>query len=608
MEEGFSPPNPSDAAPAQPHATVASATEHGGHPWLAHYSASVPATIAIPEQSLGWLLDEATRTSSAYTAIEFFGTRISYAQFSSLADRFARALIRLGVKRGDRVAISLPNIPQFPIAFYGAIKAGAVVVPTNPLYKPHELEHQLNDSGAKVIVMLDQLYHVLAEARGRTLVEHVILAGVADYFPLPLSIAYRARTAMTARNQPHADPRVMRADKTIHPFKDLLGHASDSQGFEVYSLPEPAKPDDLALLQYTGGTTGVAKGAMLTHRNLMANAAQCLAWNEQPAETKHITLCVAPFFHVYGLTVGMNMTMLATSTMVLLPRFTVKDTLKAIERYRPDLFPGAPTMYLALAREVERKHRDLSSIKVCISGSAPLPAEVQRRFEALSGAKVVEGYGLTEASPVTHCNPVYGDNRNGTIGLPMPNTDAAIFVGESWEFAPQGQQGEIAVRGPQVMQGYWSRPDETVKVLRDGWLRTGDIGQMDADGYFTIVDRAKDMIIASGYNIYPREVEDVLFANPKVLEAAVAGIPDEYRGETVRAYIVTRPGEKLTAEELDKWCRDNLAIYKVPKSYEFRESLPKTVIGKVLRRQLREETLSAQRAQAAQPSDQEKPA
>jgi long-chain acyl-CoA synthetase len=606
MEEGFSSPNPSDAAPAQQQATVASATEHGERPWLAHYSASVPATIAIPEQSLGWLLDEATRTSSAYTAIEFYGTRISYAQFSSLADRFARALIRLGVKRGDRVAISLPNIPQFPIAFYGAIKAGAVVVPTNPLYKPHELEHQLNDSGAKVIVMIDQLYHVLAEVRGRTLVEHVILAGVADYFPLPLSIAYRARAAITSRNQPHADPRVVRADKTIHQFKDLIGHASDSQGFEVYALPEPAKPDDLALLQYTGGTTGVAKGAMLSHRNLMANAMQALIWNEDPLDTKHTTLCVAPFFHVYGLTVGMNVTMLAASTMVLLPRFTVKDTLKAIEKYHPDLFPGAPTMYLALAREVERKHRDLSSLRACISGSAPLPIEVQRRFEAVSGARLVEGYGLTEASPVTHCNPVYGDRRIGTIGLPLPNTDAAVLLEESWDFAPPGQQGEIAVRGPQVMQGYWNRPDETAKVLRDGWLRTGDIGQMDADGYFSVVDRAKDMIIASGFKIYPREVEDVLFANPKVLEAAVAGIPDEYRGETVRAYIVVRPGEHLTAEDLDKWCREHLAVFKVPKSYEFRDSLPKTVIGKVLRRQLRDETLAARQTPAAQPSGQEK--
>lgn len=567
-------------------------------PWLAHYSAPVPPTMPIPEKSLAWLLEEATRTSGAFTAIEYYGTRISYAQLSSLASRFARALLRLGVQRGDRVAISLPNIPQFPIAFYGAILAGAVVVPTNPLYTPTELEHQLKDSGAKVIVLLDQLYMNLAGVRANTPVEHVILADVADYFPSPLAVAYHLREAMTSRGKPHVDQHALRADKSIHQFKELIGHASDSQGFEVYPLPEPARPDDLALLQYTGGTTGVAKGAMLTHRNLLANAAQCFTWNELPPEKKHITLCVVPFFHVYGLTVAMNLTMFAASTMVLLPRFTVKDTLKAIEKYRPDLFPGVPTMYLALAREVEQKKHDLSSIEVCISGSAPLPAEVQRRFEAVSGAKLVEGYGLTESSPVTHCNPVYGERRIGTIGLPVSNTDAAIIKEDSWEFLPQGTQGEIAVRGPQVMLGYWNRPDETAKVLHDGWLRTGDIGLMDADGYFTIVDRAKDMIIASGYNIYPREVEEALYAHPKVLEAAVVGMPDEYRGETVRAYIVPKPGEKLTETELDAWCHERLAAYKVPKSYEFRESLPKTLVGKVLRRALREETLA--RLQATQ--------
>lgn len=596
MDEGFSSPTSTDASSGAG-AVGSAGTER---PWTAHYSASVPANIALPEHSLAWLLDEAARTSSAYTAIEYYGTRISYAQFSSLASRFAQALLKLGVKRGDRVAISLPNIPQFPIAFFGAIKAGAVVVPTNPLYTPTELQHQLTDSGARVIVLLDQLYPHLHEVRARTPIEHVILAGVADYFPGPLAVAYRLQQAVASRGKPHVDQHALRADKSIHQFKELLGHASDGQGFEVYQLPEPATPDDLALLQYTGGTTGVAKGAMLSHRSLLANAAQCLAWNEQPPEKKHITLCVAPFFHVYGLTVAMNLTVLAASTMVLLPRFTVKDTLKAIEKYRPDLFPGVPTMYLALAREVEHKPRNLSSIEVCISGSAPLPAEVQRRFEAVSGAKLVEGYGLTEASPVTHCNPVFGERRIGTIGLPVSNTDAAIINAESWDFLAQGQQGEIAVRGPQVMQGYWNRPDETDKVLRGGWLRTGDIGVMDADGYFTIVDRAKDIIIASGYNVYPREVEEALYAHPKVLEAAVVGMPDEYRGETVRAFIVTKPGEKLTSAELNEWCHERLAIYKVPKEYEFRESLPKTLVGKVLRRALREEALAARQAPAGQ--------
>ncbi len=597
MDEGFSPPSATGTA------ADAVGAETVSRPWTQHYSATVPATIAIPEHSLAWLLDEATRTSSAFTAIEYYGTRISYAQFSSQADRFARALVKLGVKHGDRVAISLPNIPQFPIAFFGALKAGAVVVPTNPLYTAPELEHQLKDSGARVIVMLDQLYGTLAGVRAQTPVEHVILADVAEYFPSALAIAYHLSESAKSRGKPHPEQHALRTDKTVHRFKDVLGHASDSKGFEVYPLPAPAKPDDLALLQYTGGTTGVAKGAMLTHRNLMANAAQCLIWNESKPGEKHITLCVAPFFHVYGLTVAMNLSVMAASTMVLLPRFTVKDTLKAIEKYRPDLFPGIPTIYLALAREVEKHHYNLSSIKVCISGSAPLPAEVQRRFEAVSGAKVVEGYGLTEASPVTHCNPVYGERHSGTIGLPMPNTDSAIIDSASWDFLPQGEQGEIAVRGPQVMLGYWNRPEESAKVLHDGWLRTGDIGRMDPDGYFTIVDRAKDMIIASGYNVFPREVEEALYANPKVQEAAVVGMPDEYRGETVRAFVVVKPGEKLTEAELDQWCRERLAVYKLPKSYEFRDSLPKTLIGKVLRRTLRDEALAKQRA-----ANPEKPA
>lgn len=559
-------------------------------PWTAHYSPSVPATVIVPEQPLTWLLDEAARTSSAFTAIEYYGTRLSYAQLSSLAERFARALVKLGVRRGDRVAICLPNCPQFPIAFYGALKAGAVVVPTNPLYTPPELEHQMRDSGARVIVLLDQLYHNLAEVRANTPVEQVILTNVADYFPLPLALAYHAREAIMARREGRKPERIPRSDPSIHDFRRLI--KGDSQGFAGYQLPAPAKADDLALLQYTGGTTGVSKGAMLTHRSLLTNAVQCWAWNEQPLGSKHITLCVAPFFHVYGLTVAMNLTIYAASTMALLPRFTVKDTLDAIEKYKPDLFPGVPTMYLALAREVEQHKRDLSSVQVCISGSAPLPAEVQRRFESVSGAKVVEGYGLTEASPVTHCNPVYGERRVGTIGLPVPNTDAMIINAETWEPLPLGERGEIVVRGPQVMQGYWSRPDETAKVLRDGWLRTGDIGVMDADGYFTIVDRAKDLIIASGYNVYPRDVEEVLYEHPKVLEAAVVGMPDEYRGETVRAFVVAKPGEELTAAELDTWCHERLAAYKVPKEYEFRESLPKTLVGKVLRRALREEALA----------------
>jgi long-chain acyl-CoA synthetase len=577
---------------------AADSAELQARPWTAHYSPTVPATITVPERSLTWLLDEAAHTSSATIAIEYFGTRISYAQFSALATRFAQALLKAGIQPGDRVSLALPNTPQFPIAFYGALRAGAVVVPTNPLYTASELEHQLRDSGAKAIIILDQFYEHLAEIRANTSVEQVIVADVADYFPRGLALAYHAREAITSALKREKPPRIPSADPSVHRFRQFIGQPSDGRGLEAVALPEPAAPDDLALLQYTGGTTGVAKGAMLSHRNLLSNAFQCLIWNEKPIDTKHITLCVAPFFHVYGLTVEMNLTILAKSTMALLPRFTVKETLDAIEKYKPDLFPGIPTLYLALAREVERRPRDLSSIQVCISGSAPLPLEVQRRFEAVSGAKVVEGYGLTEASPVTHCNPVYGDCRIGTIGLPLPNTDSRILAPDSWEPVSPGERGEIAVRGPQVMMGYWNRPEETAKVLNDGWLRTGDIGEMSEDGYFSIVDRAKDLIIASGLKVFPREVEEVLYQHPKVLEACVVGMPDEYRGETVWAFIVPKPGETLTADELNTYCREHLAPYKAPKHFEFRESLPKTLIGKVLRRTLRDETLAARAARA----------
>jgi long-chain acyl-CoA synthetase len=562
------------------------------HPWLAHYSPGVPARVTIPERTLPDLLDDAARQYPTRDAVIYYGRRISYVQLVALVDRFAQALVKLGVAHGDRVSLHLPNVPQFPIAFFGALKAGAVVVPTNPLYTEPELEHQLNDAGVKVVVTLEQLYPPLAAVRDRTPVEQVILGGVADYFPPALALAYGVQQARERRGKPHLDGRVVRADGAVHPYRELLGRAHDRQGFEVFKVPAAARPDDLAVLQYTGGTTGVAKGAMLTHRNLAANAIQAWAWSEQPAGTAHTTLCVAPFFHSYGLTIGMNLSLLNGYTVVLLPRFTQKDVVAAIEKYRPDLFPGVPTMYLAISNAVAHKKANLRSVKVCISGAAPLPAAVQERFEGITGARVVEGYGLTEASPVTHCNPVFGERRSGTIGLPVPNTVAAIVDPDTWQFLPPGEVGEIVVRGPQVMQGYWNRADETAKQIHDGWLRTGDIGIMDPDGYFRIVDRAKDLIIAGGYNIYPRDVEEVLYKHPGVEEACVVGVPDAYRGETVRAYVVPKPGVELTAAELTAFCKERLAAYKVPKQFEFRDHLPKTLIGKVLRRALREEALA----------------
>jgi long-chain acyl-CoA synthetase len=569
-------------------------------PWLAHYAPGVPRTLRVPERSLDLLMDDAVRRYSAETAIEYYGTSISYAQLGSLVDRFARALVRVGVTRGDRVSLCLANVPQFPIAFYGALKAGAVVVPTNPVYTQPELEHQLRDAGVKVVVALDQALPNLLAVRAYTPVEQVILAGVDDYLPRALALAYKVKEARDVLGKPRIDMKALRAGPGVVAFKDLLGQTYDRQGFEVFALPEPAAPDDVAILQYTGGTTGVAKGAMLTHRNLVANATQAWAWSQLGTGSHHVNLCVAPFFHVFGLTAGLNLSVLNGTTMVLLPRFAVPDVLKAIAQYKPDLFPGVPAMYQALSRAVARRKADLSSIQICISGSAPLPLEIQQQFERVSGARVVEGYGLTEASPVTHCNPVYGERRIGTIGLPLSDTDAAILDAASGAFLPPGEQGELVVRGPQVMRGYWQRPDETANVLQDGWVHTGDIATMSADGYFSIVDRVKDMIIVGGLKVFPREIEEALYEHPKVLEAAVIGLPDARHGEMVSAYIVPQPGEPPSVEELAAFCRERLAPYKVPRHFELRESLPKTLIGKVLRRQLREEALAAQAGQAAQ--------
>jgi long-chain acyl-CoA synthetase len=555
-------------------------------PWLRYYDPAVPTTLTYPDQPLTWLLDEAARRFGSRDAIIFYGRRFTYAQLAALANRFATRLMELGVKAGDRVAIALPNIPQFPIAFYGALKAGAVVVPTNPIYTERELQHQLTDSGATTVVILDLLYHRLQAVRASTAVERVIVAGVQDYLSLPLALGYRVLQRRAKQHIP--SEREVKATPNTMYFSEVMGKP-DQRWYQLHALPSAAKADDLAVLQYTGGTTGLSKGAMLTHRNLLANAMQAWAWNGIQGENppQETILCAAPFFHSYGLTVAMNLGILSGSALVLMPRYNAKDAVKMIKQYRPTLFPGVPTMYQGITREIEAHGGDLHSVRICISGAAPLPAELQKNFEQLSGGKLVEGYGLSEASPVTHCNPLNGPRKG--IGLPLPDTEASIQDQDTGEMLPPGQPGEICIRGPQVMKGYWNRPEETAHMLRGGWLHTGDIGVMDEEGYFAVVDRAKDMIIASGYKIFPREVEEVLYTHPKVAEAVLVGVPDEYRGETAKAFIILKPGQQATAEEIIAFCKERLASYKVPRLVEFRTELPKTMIGKVLRRALRDE-------------------
>jgi long-chain acyl-CoA synthetase len=453
-------------------------------------------------------------------------------------------------------------------------------VQTNPMYTERELVELVNDSGAETMVTLDRFYPKAAVVRAKTGLKRIILTSAGDFLPPVKRILYPLKERLEGKH-------VRLRGKNFYRFRELLRRYRGRRPPEVEINPE----EDIALLQYTGGTTGVPKGAMLTHKNLLANALQARAWFLQAEEGRERVLAVLPFFHVYGMTVVMNLAVALSSTLILLPRFRIDEVLEAINKYQPTIFPGAPTMYVAFNTHPQIQRYEVGSIKECISGSAPLPVEVKKRFEELTGGRLVEGYGLSEASPVTHSNPLDGRDIPGSIGLPFPDTEATIVDPVTGEELGVGQVGELVIRGPQVMKGYWNKPEETSQALKGGWLHTGDIAKMDEQGYFYIVDRAKDMIIASGYNVYPREVEEVLYQHPQVAEVAVIGVPDPYRGETVKAFIVPRAGEELSEEEITRFCRERLAAYKVPRLIEFRDSLPKSAVGKVLKRELRQEGL-----------------
>ena len=555
----------------------------GDRPWLAHYDPGVPAEVDIPPVPVDELLRASAERAPSRTSMVFFGARTSYAELDRAVDRFAHVLGSMGVGKGDRVSLHLPTSPAFVIAFMGTMRAGALAVPMNPLYVERELDILLAETEPRVSVTLDLLVprlHAVEVAAGPGRPGRLIVTGIRDSLPVPIKWLYpiKARREGRWHPQPHtsATPNLFR----------LLREAP-AERFE-----SAATPEDGAVLQPTGGTTGTPKAALLTHRNLVANACQTSAWFPQaPNEDPPTILCPLPLFHIYGLTVDMNYAMLTGGTLLLLPRFEPHDVLKAAAKYRPRLFPGAPIMYETLAHHPDVGRFDLSSIEACISGAAPLPAGVQRDFEAITGGKVCEGYGLTEASPVTHCNPIDSGRRNGTIGLPFPSTDARVVDPKTGRVMPTGEVGELQVAGPQVMAGYWRRPEETADVLRDGWLRTGDMAKQDADGFFTIADRMKDLIIVGGINVYPREVEDVLLTHPAVADAAVIGMAHEHYGEVPCAFVVLAEGATATEEDLFAYCRKNLARYKVPVAIRFRPRLPKTMIGKILRKDLRAEEL-----------------
>jgi long-chain acyl-CoA synthetase len=557
-------------------------------PWLDSYPPGVPEHVDVPAANLAALLDDAARDFPHAPALHFEGRTTSYAQLADQAWRLAAALAGLDVGKGTRVGLILPNCPQAVIALFATLRLGATVVQNNPLYTERELAHQLGDAGVEVVVCLDLVYQKVKALRGQTAIREVIVTSMLDELPA----IKRALAPYTKRGK--AAGVAIGRDEPVRRWREVLGSATAR-------LPEAAvDPDrDLALLQYTGGTTGISKGVMLSHANLRANVEQVRAWFPDADPGREVMMAVLPFFHVYGLTVCLLLGVRLGAALVLLPRFNLDGVLAAIDRFRPTLFPGVPTMYVAINNAVEKGGHDLSSIKACLSGAAPLPMEVAERFERFSGGRLVEGYGLSESSPVAIANPIYGKRKAGTIGMPIPDTLARVAdPDDPSRTMPVGEPGELALAGPQVKQGYWNRPDETAQVLRDGWLLTGDMAVMDEEGYFAIVDRKKDLIIAGGYNVYPREVEEVLSEHPKVLEVAVSGVPDAYRGEIVKAFVVLRTGEQATTEEIREFAKARLAAYKVPRAVEFRDELPKTLIGKVLRRALVEEERAKAKAEA----------
>jgi len=555
-------------------------------PWLKFYEPHVPEHIDYPHTPMPAVLEETARKHPDHTALIFKDTKIPFREYNEAVDRFAAGLQGLGVKKGDRVAIHLPNCPQFPIAYYAVLRIGGIVVPCNPVYTAREMRHQLQDSGAQTIVTLSAMYPVIKRVRADTDLRHVVVAKIKTYFPPFLKLLF---TLLVEKKKGHKVD--ISGDADTHWFQDIFASAP--------AKPTPVETDleDTAVLMYTGGTTGVSKGAQLTHKNILVNACQCKVWLNAE-EAQEVSMTALPLYHSYAMTTCMNIGTLTATTLLLIPDpRDLEDVLKSISKHKPTLYPGVPAMYVAINNYPDLSKYDVSSIKACISGAAGLPVEVQQRFQELTGARLVEGYGLSEASPVTHANPIFGENRAGTIGVPWPDTKVKIVDVDTGEkVLGVDEVGELCVRGPQVMKGYWNMPTETANTLRPGpeggdpWLHTGDIAVMDEDGYFKIVDRKKDMILgAGGYNIYPREVEEVLYEHPKVVEATAVGIPVAGKGERIKIYVVLKPGETATEEEIIAFCKENLAPYKVPKFVEFRDELPKTMVGKILRRVLLEE-------------------
>ena len=548
---------------------------YAAKPWLKNYEGGISEHIRYETICLPDCLKRSAERFGNKMALSFQGYRVNFSQLDDMVNRFCGCLSDFGVKRGDSVAILLPNTIPCVVAYYAVLRIGAVCVMNNPLYTDRELEHQFNDSGATVLITLDLLANRMIDLRSKTSIRQIVVTGIGDYLPFPKNLLF---PLVAKKKKLAAD---VKSAEHVYRWKPLLAK---------YPPTAPAVDldfEDVAMYQYTGGTTGVSKGVMLTHGNLSKQTQQLYAWF--PAFNSDETMLGAlPFFHVFGLSTAMNLAIYRGWGNILVPKPQPSELIEAISRYKPTFAPLVPTMYIGMLGHPDIAKTDLTSVKGCFSGSAALPVEVISEFEKKTGAIIVEGFGMTESCPVTHINPFKGQRKVGSVGLPIPDTECRIVdLGDGVSDVPVGESGELLVRGPQVMKGYWQRPDATAETLTDGWLHTGDIAKMDDDGYFYIVDRKKDMIISGGYNVYPRDIEEIFFEHPKVMEASAIGIPHPKRGEAVKVFVVLKPGETATQEEMMAYCSDKLAKYKWPTEIEFRKELPKTNVGKVLKKELR---------------------
>ena len=541
--------------------------------WFKHYDSQVPVHLSYPHLPLYSLLDESAARQPANPCSNFFGKRLTYRQIKELSDLFAASIRSLDIRKGDRVILLLPNSPQFLIAYYGLLKAGAVVVPLNPLSTERELEFYLRDSGAETLITIPLFLNKVTSLRGKTPLKHIVYSRLADFLPFPLNLAQGFQELRLIRRQ----------DRTVSlDFRELL-----KQALHPDWHPEPVQPDEMAVLIYSGGTTGIAKGIMLSHFNLVANAHQIIAWGHLTDEQG--VLAVLPLFHGFGMSVTMNAAVLAGGEIFLVPRFRAKAVAKAIHKYKPSFFIGVPTMFVQLSNLPDIHRYDFRSLRGTFVGAAPLTKAIKDDFEKKTGGRMIEGYGLTEAVTAIMANPYQGLHKIGSVGLPFPDVDVKIVSLDDGHDLATGELGEIVLRSPTVMLGYYKNAEETQKTIVDGWLYTGDIGYVDEDGYFYITDRKKDLIIVGGFNVFPREIDELIYQHPKVKEGITIGLPDPHKGERIKVYIVLKEGETATLEEFIAYFKERLTPYKVPTEVEFRTELPKSMVGKILRRALREE-------------------